>query len=305
MATVAFWAIQGALLAADIALEATGQETVSSRVLTPIIQGSVIAAKGVELTGKLFLQKFGLIPNDPSQFDAIWDAGQAYRDEQYALRMFNEEGARRIEEAKYASKQSERNLKARRTATAAVSTPETVALAAAAAAAASAKRPVVPVATRSPIQYDNEETLYENEVRRRKTQAATLNNELANTYSTIQTSAARNAARQAQLDANRSLTQQRTARAAADYSKLEQAGQQQVAVVNKFQSETAAAEEAVRQAELRQQQITNQSVKASRPRFLPPSVKLGGSKRSLTARLMAEGLSLSDAKLYIKIFGAD
>jgi hypothetical protein len=298
MAMVAFWALQGALLAADIALEASGQETVSSRVLTPIINFAVDPTKYIRGRegAKPYMTK--------AQFDAWWEEGQARRDQANALRIFNEEGARRIEEAKYASKQSERNLNARRTATAAVSTPETVALAAAAAAAASAKRPVVPVATRSPTQYDNEETLYENEVRRRKTQAATLTNELANTYSTIQTSAARNAARQAQLDANRSLTQQRTARAAADYSKLEQAGQQQVAVVNKFQSETAAAEEAVRQAELRQQQ-QSQPIKVSRARVLPPSVKLGGSKRSLTARLMAEGLSLSDAKLYIKIFGAD
>jgi hypothetical protein len=285
---MAFLAITAALMIADIALEASGQKSVTSRVLVDPLMNTITADRSKK------------------SFDEIWDAGQAYRDEQYALRMFNEEGARRIEEAKYASKQSERNLKGRKAATAAVSTPETVALAAAASAAtaALAKRPVVPITTRSPTQYDDRETLYENEVRRRKTQAATLNNELANTYSTIQTSAARNAARQAQLDANRSLTQQRTARAAADYSKLEQAGQQQVAAVNKFQSDTAAAEEAVRQAELRQQQ-QSQPIKVSRVRFLPPSVKLGGSKRSLTARLMAEGLSLSDAKLYIKIFGAD
>ena len=286
---MAFLAVTAALMIADIALEASGQKSVTSRVLVDPLMNTIMADR----TRK--------------SFDPIWDAGQAYRDEQNALRMFNEQGARAIEEAKYASKQSERNLKGRKAASAAVSTPETIAAAAAAAAAtaALANRPVVPIATRTPTQYSNEETLYENEVRRRKNQAATLTNELANTYSTIQTSAARNAARQAQLDANRSLTEQRTARAAADYSKLEQAGQKQVAVINKFQSETAAAEEAVRQAELRQQQITNQSVKASRPRVLPPSVKLGGSKRSLTARLMAEGLSLSDAKLYIKIFGAD
>lgn len=111
---------------------------------------------------------------------------------------------------------------------------------------------------------------------------------------------AKRLARQQQIEGSTNLLSQIQNRASAESANLQQIQNQEQSLIQKSQSDTAAANAAVLKAE--QAQLAKNTIIPVRR--LPKSVKYGGGKKSILERLMTEfDMTLKEAKQLIKLYG--